>query len=176
MEWCHFDGNESDSQTLGFTALMRAALWDHADCLRLLINAGADKDSKDYVRVGLCVAFTPHFACVPCSFCLHVDASLISYLFRCLNFGIPMICCLICIRFANNTCLCCVHWRWRRVSWFESMSQHGRTALIFAADFGHTVCAQLLLNAGADAKAKSRVCTVGCSFSLCITMPSSSSP
>ena len=44
-------GGEFDSQD-GNTALILAAEQGHADCLRLLIDAGADKDAKDRVRVG----------------------------------------------------------------------------------------------------------------------------
>jgi hypothetical protein len=35
----------------GWTTLIYAAIRDRADCVRLLINAGADKDAKDMVRV-----------------------------------------------------------------------------------------------------------------------------
>jgi hypothetical protein len=35
---------------------MRAADNGHADCVRLLIDAGADKDAKDNVRVSRCSA------------------------------------------------------------------------------------------------------------------------
>ena len=35
----------------GCTALIHAAANGHADCARLLLDAGADKDAKDYVRV-----------------------------------------------------------------------------------------------------------------------------
>jgi ankyrin repeat protein len=34
------------------TALIFAASRGHVDCVRLLIDAGADKDAKDNVRVG----------------------------------------------------------------------------------------------------------------------------
>jgi hypothetical protein len=44
-------GGESDSQW-GATALSNAAANGHADCARLLLDAGADKDSKSDVRVG----------------------------------------------------------------------------------------------------------------------------
>ena len=37
------------------TALMSAAVEGHADCVRLLIDAGADKEAKDNVRVGRCL-------------------------------------------------------------------------------------------------------------------------
>ncbi len=32
------------------TALMHAVRWGHADCVRLLLDAGADKESTDDVR------------------------------------------------------------------------------------------------------------------------------
>jgi hypothetical protein len=34
----------------GWTALIYAAVNSHADCARLLLNAGADKEAKDVVR------------------------------------------------------------------------------------------------------------------------------
>ena len=37
----------------GSTALICAAESGHADCVQLLLNAGADKNAKDEVRVGL---------------------------------------------------------------------------------------------------------------------------
>jgi ankyrin repeat protein len=40
---------EFDAQN-GDTALMRANAWGRAECARLLIDAGADKDAKDDVR------------------------------------------------------------------------------------------------------------------------------
>jgi hypothetical protein len=52
---------ESDSQ-FGETALMRAASNDHTDCVHMLIDAGADKDAKGYVRVGRCFALLPLFS------------------------------------------------------------------------------------------------------------------
>ncbi len=45
----------------GDTALTRAAAKDHSDCLRLLLEAGADKDAKNEVRASkvpvLCLSF-----------------------------------------------------------------------------------------------------------------------
>ncbi len=35
----------------GGTALKTAAIYGHADCVRLLLDAGADKNAKDNVRV-----------------------------------------------------------------------------------------------------------------------------
>jgi hypothetical protein len=43
------DTGESNSQD-GFTALIRAATSGYAECARLLIDAGADKDAKENVR------------------------------------------------------------------------------------------------------------------------------
>ena len=40
----------------GWTALIMAAKTGHTDCVRLLIDAGADKEAKDLVRVGRFVA------------------------------------------------------------------------------------------------------------------------
>jgi hypothetical protein len=37
----------------GRTALIQAAQNGHTDCVRLLVQAGADKDAKDNVRVSL---------------------------------------------------------------------------------------------------------------------------
>jgi hypothetical protein len=34
----------------GWTALILAAEYDHADCVRLLLDAGADKNAKTRVR------------------------------------------------------------------------------------------------------------------------------
>jgi hypothetical protein len=41
-------GGESDSQD-GYTALICAAQWSHVDCVRLLIDAGADKEANTNV-------------------------------------------------------------------------------------------------------------------------------
>ncbi len=43
-------GSEFDTQN-GFTALTRAVHWGHADCVRLLIDAGADKEARDNVNI-----------------------------------------------------------------------------------------------------------------------------
>ncbi len=43
----------------GFSALLIAAEKGHADCARLLIDAGADKEAKDRVRVDCCFAWGP---------------------------------------------------------------------------------------------------------------------
>jgi ankyrin repeat protein len=51
-------GGESQG---GTTALMYAAADDHSDCLRLLIDAGADIDVRSIVRVGRCFAGATSF-------------------------------------------------------------------------------------------------------------------
>ncbi len=44
--WVHLCGGAQD----GRTALILAARWGHADCARLLLDAGADKEVKSDVR------------------------------------------------------------------------------------------------------------------------------
>ena len=60
-------GCESDSQG-GMTALMCATANGRADCARLLIDAGADKEVKDDVRVGRSCFISPFvlllFCCI----------------------------------------------------------------------------------------------------------------
>jgi hypothetical protein len=51
--WRCVCGCESDSQ-IGYTALMHAAQFGRTDCARLLIDAGADIDDKNNVRVVRC--------------------------------------------------------------------------------------------------------------------------
>jgi ankyrin repeat protein len=63
--WRCVCGGKSDSQN-GWTALIRAAERGRTDCVRLLIDAGADKDVRNNVRIGHCVAnvqsyFVPRF-------------------------------------------------------------------------------------------------------------------
>ena len=41
----------------GMTALIRAAGYGHADCMQLLLDAGADKNAQDKVRARAGVAF-----------------------------------------------------------------------------------------------------------------------
>ena len=43
----------------------------------------------------------------------------------------------------------------------HARAQNGYTALMYAADNGHTDCVRLLLNSGADKSAKNKVCIVG---------------
>jgi ankyrin repeat protein len=48
-------GGDSDLQS-GSTALICAAVYGQADCARLLIDAGADMDVRNEVRVDRCFA------------------------------------------------------------------------------------------------------------------------
>jgi hypothetical protein len=58
-----------------FTALIRAAQAGHADCVRLLLDVGADKDAKEYVRAARIIV------------CVH----LVLFLTRvCANVQVPM--------------------------------------------------------------------------------------
>ncbi len=50
------DGDASGFSQWGLTALMIAARNDHAECMRLLIDAGANKDALDEVRLCSCFA------------------------------------------------------------------------------------------------------------------------
>ena len=47
---------ESDSQE-GWTALIEAATEGHVECVRLLIEAGTNKEAKDHVRIGYCFSW-----------------------------------------------------------------------------------------------------------------------
>ena len=40
----------------GDTAMIRASVNGCTDCVRLLVDAGADKDAKNHVRVHCCIA------------------------------------------------------------------------------------------------------------------------
>jgi hypothetical protein len=52
--WLCVGGCESNSQVFERTALVWAAVIGKADCARLLIDIGADKDAADKVRVDQC--------------------------------------------------------------------------------------------------------------------------
>jgi hypothetical protein len=55
--WPHFGTFCARAQNES-TALMHAANGGHADCARLLLDAGADKEAKDVVCC-VCVAYGP---------------------------------------------------------------------------------------------------------------------
>ena len=52
------DGGKSDAQD-GLTALMRAAANGHAECMRLLLDAGTDKEAKNNVRFSVALSERP---------------------------------------------------------------------------------------------------------------------
>jgi hypothetical protein len=66
------DGSAVSGSQCGYTALMEAAQWGHAECVRLLIDAGADKDAKDNVRRR---SRLPHFMYFPS----HITFLLVSF-------------------------------------------------------------------------------------------------
>jgi ankyrin repeat protein len=71
---------EFDLQS-GRTALIIAVMHGHADCVRLLIDAGADKDAKDMVRrrsLICCCAFSFLFLFSPLC-CLSVRIEMLCY-------------------------------------------------------------------------------------------------
>ena len=49
-----FDINHASQTQKGRTALLHSALNGESDCVRLLVEAGADKEAKDSVRDVLC--------------------------------------------------------------------------------------------------------------------------
>jgi ankyrin repeat protein len=50
LSWIGRLGKSDLLQRGGWTALIRAAMHGHADCVRLLLDAGADKEAKNDVR------------------------------------------------------------------------------------------------------------------------------
>ncbi len=59
----------------GYTALIHAASNGHAACVRLLLDAGADKEAKDNVRVICCVCCACVYSfCVPCFWLMNAIA------------------------------------------------------------------------------------------------------
>jgi hypothetical protein len=52
-----FDGDGASDSQDGRTALIYAAQYGRTDCVRLLIDAGADKEARNNVRVGRCQCF-----------------------------------------------------------------------------------------------------------------------
>ncbi len=119
------------------------------DCVRLLIDVGADKDAQNNVLVGRGGAVMPfcHISCnlpfvLTCLSLLHFA----SYLWKCSHF---------------------IYSQWRLFSLgggkFES--QGGQTALTWASMEGRADCVQLLIDAGVDKDIMDNV-RVGCCFAF----------
>ena len=125
-------GGESDSQN-GSTALISAAERGRAVCARLLIDAGASTEAKDKVCIGRCIAAV--------FFALYLSFSLSLSLCSRIFFRTFTLSGALVVRAAA-----------------KSDSQDGSTALICAASKGHTECARLLIDAGADTDATNKVC------------------
>ena len=126
------------------TALTLAASEGHTECVRLLLDAGADTSARAEVRR----ADQPRcFASARMCWCLfqfmilsHVKSDFNAFLFACDDGG-PFVL--------------------RRLFYFGNgafISQLGYTALIKAAKNGHIECVRLLLDAGADKDAADQVC------------------
>ena len=119
----------------GWTALMLAASRDRVDCVRLLLDAGADKEAKNDVRASA-VVWKGALLLMVVMLWLCLEA--------CYNF-------LFHFSLIFLFWICAVHYLWQTCAQVES------TALICAAVSGRTDCARLLLDAGADKNAKSNV-------------------
>ena len=150
-----FEAHAQDADT----ALVHAVRWEHADCVRLLLDAGADTNAKNEVhdrslrRNGVC---------------LHMSWAIIIliHFYRALSH-----CLLVCtVRVLARTLTPRVGMRHG-----DLRTQNGWTALMNAAEFGRTDCARLLIDAGADTEAKDEVrvwsaasaAGRGCCFLLC---------
>ncbi len=148
---------ESDSQS-GSTALFLASDAGHTECVRLLIDAGADKEAKDQVLIGYCFAR----ARISIVFCFIQFPTSLSLSFKsCLGFVATL---LSTHNFSLVLFLLSFLFQWCRYVFGQSDSQDGNTALIRAARKGHTDCARMLIDAGADKEAKDEV---RCGSMLC---------
>lgn len=122
---------------------MSAAEYGHAECVRLLIDAGADKDAKDDVW---CFLF--YFVCPHCTF-REDDLKYLSHCYFGSLFAVDLLSTqsFYFFSFFGNAV-------WRgTVDGCEFYSQGGRTALIWASMSGRADCVQLLIDAGADKEA-----------------------
>ncbi len=162
---------------------MFAAANGEAECVRLLIDAGADKNAKNDVRRWslLCWGasmFLFHLQGYSITFQFFICVTLFRFLFKnimiCLLrasflfFPFPCVVAHLLARllkfvfsFQRLCCvymhLTCVRWRLCCMGGGESDSQLGWAALIYAAESGHAECARLLIDAGADKDAKNDV-------------------
>ncbi len=124
----------------GCTALIWAASNGHTDCVRLLVEGGADKDANSSVR---------HWA----------------HLFTvCFNWSRF---CALCLWFYIFVFSAVNDRRLRVIAAYLFQIQDGCTALIWAASNGHTDCVRLLVEGGADKDAKSTVRHWAHLFTVC---------
>ena len=163
----------------GRTALIRAALYDREDCLRLLINAGANKDATDEVRrvfvaalLYRCCLSTRSCFCTRQSsaygnFCRVFFASWHGCVFLTIIFRVfytsllhgPVSYAIIATGYLSHLMCCNVLFGLCRAELRGvGYPQRGVTALTLAARYGHANCARLLLDAGADAGKQDEVC------------------
>jgi hypothetical protein len=167
----------------GSVALMYAAREGHADCVRLLIDAGADKDASNNVRrrslpstcffslrvLFILIEWFPIFKDT-------VTAVLSAFLFFCLFPGravfYPLSLQVLSLfsKFTNSftfemlSFVVCEYAG--AVSCCEIDSQLGYTALMGAARNGRADCVQLLIDAGADKDIRSEVRSSRCLLAL----------
>ncbi len=171
---CDF-GIVSDPQW-GQTALIFAGAFGRTECTRLLIDAGAEKNTKDFVCAVLC------FADATSIFVSPLPTTFLSWFIYSSPSTSPNLLLLMFLHFSvssrsrlisRRTILdvfylyfdfllfvilsYCVQWLSCYVNRFELTLQAGRTALMRAACYGHTDCVRLLIGAGDDKDVKDRV-------------------
>jgi hypothetical protein len=134
------DAGECDAQ-FGNTALIRAAGNSNADCVRLLLDAGADKEARDNVSVDGGIFHVPVVNEVGHPQDLHFVSSVL-YL---ILLSRP--------RFFSSVDVCA-----------RPDSQEERTALMKAIQSGPKAdsldCVRQLVDAGADFETKDKACTL----------------
>jgi ankyrin repeat protein len=122
------------------SVLYCAAANGHADCVRLLLNAGVYMDASDFVRPDhrmtvdciLILGSSIMFPVFECEFVEKINS-------RCDTFGLLLFSLFsfsFRLRFRHNDILTC--------------AQEGSTALSYAVEKNHVECVRLLLDAGAD--------------------------
>ncbi len=120
------------AQMNGWTALIWAAWRGRTGCMRLLLIGGSDKEAKSDVRVMRSESGSAHHHSV-----LNLVVSMLPAIHE-----VPLMpSCMIGLA-VGDSWLC---------------GQKGGTALICAAEYGHTECVRALLEAGADKDARNSV-------------------